>query len=62
MTLTDFLKQNPRVVLALSGGTDSSYLLYKAVRKGASVRACYLHTDFRPDFEKSHARRLAAQL
>lgn len=62
MTLTDFFKQNPRVVLAFSGGTDSSYLLYEAVKNGASVRAYYLHTVFQPDFETRDARRLAAQL
>lgn len=62
MTLTDFFKQNPRVALAFSGGTDSSYLLYEAVKNGASVRAYYLRTVFQPDFETRDARRIAAQL
>jgi uncharacterized protein len=62
MTLTEFFEQNPRVALGFSGGTDSSYLLYEAIKQGASVRAYYLHTAFQPAFESADVRRLASAL
>lgn len=61
MELSDFFAQNPKAALAFSGGTDSAYLLYAAVRCGADVRAYFIKTAFQPAFELEDARRLAAQ-
>ena len=59
MTLQEFFAPNPRVALAFSGGVDSAYLLYAAVRSGAQVRAYYVKTAFQPQFEYEDARKLA---
>ena len=41
MNLQEFFKENPKVALAFSGGVDSSYLLYAAMKYGADVsRGC----------------------
>ena len=39
MNLQEFFKENPKVALAFSGGVDSSYLLYAAMKYGADVKA-----------------------
>lgn len=62
MELQDFFSQHPRVALAFSGGVDSAYLLYAAVRCGAQVRPYYVKTAFQPQFEYEDALRLADQL
>lgn len=62
MTLTEFFDKNPRCALAFSGGADSAYLFYAAVKSGADVRAYYLSGPFQPAFEKADALRLAGEL
>ena len=62
MTLQEFFRENPRVALGFSGGTDSSYLLYEAKRCGAQVQPYYIKTAFQPEFEFEDACRLARQL
>ena len=62
MELQEFFSQHPRVALAFSGGVDSAYLLYAAVRCGAQVRPYYVKTAFQPQFEYEDALRLADQL
>lgn len=62
MTLQDFFAQNPKLALAFSGGTDSTYLLYAAAQSGADVTAYYVKTKFQPQFELDDAERLARQL
>lgn len=62
MDLKDFFRENPKVALAFSGGVDSAYLLYAAVKSGASVRAYYVKSAFQPRFELEDARRLAGEL
>ncbi len=62
MSLCDFFRKNPRVTLAVSGGTDSSYLLYAALKSGADVLPCTVKTQFQPEFELEDARRLAGYL
>ena len=61
-SLAKFFAENPRLALAFSGGTDSSYLLYAAKKSGCEVRAYYIHSQFQPDFELRDARRVADQL
>lgn len=59
MELQEFFACHPRVAVALSGGVDSAYLLYEAVRNGAVVRAYFVKSAFQPQFELEDARRLA---
>jgi len=54
--------ENPTVALGFSGGVDSSYLLYAALKYGAKVRAYHAKTQFQPEFELKDARRMAKQL
>lgn len=61
-SLAKFFAENPRLALAFSGGTDSSYLLYAAKQSGCDIRAYYIHSQFQPEFELRDARRLADQL
>ena len=62
MTLKDFFENNPRTALAFSGGVDSAYLLYAAVKAEAKVRAYYVKSAFQPQFELDDALRLAKEL
>lgn len=60
--LESFFKEHPRLALAFSGGTDSSYLLYAAKKSGCDVRAYYIHSQFQPEFELRDAHRIVDQL
>ena len=62
MTLEDFFTEHRRCAIAFSGGTDSAYLLYAALRSGAEVRAYYARSAFQPRFEHEDALRLAGEL
>ncbi len=62
MNLRDFFQEEKRAALAFSGGVDSAYLLYAAMRYGAQVRAYYVKSAFQPEFELADARRLAGEL
>lgn len=62
MNLQNFFEENPKVALAFSGGVDSSYLLYAAMKYGADVKAYYVKALFQPQFEMDDAMRLAEQL
>ena len=60
--LADFFRKNPRCALAFSGGVDSAYLLWAAVRFARQTAAYYVNTPFQPAFELADARRLAEGL
>lgn len=62
MQLKDFFAIHEKCAVALSGGTDSAYLLYAAVQHGCDVRAYYMCSEFQPEFEYEDARKLAEQL
>jgi conserved hypothetical protein TIGR00268 len=62
MTLDDFFHENNHIALGFSGGVDSSYLLYAALKSGAQVRGYYVKSAFQPQFELEDAKRLASQL
>lgn len=62
MELSAFFEENPKAALAFTGGADSAYLLYAAVKSGADVRAYYVKSAFQPQFELDDAKRLAARL
>jgi len=59
MELEQFLRAYPRAAIAFSGGVDSAYLLYAAVKSGIQVKAYYVKTQFQPQFELEDATRLA---
>ena len=48
--------------MGFSGGADSSYVLYAALKYGAKIRAYHAKTAFQPEFEFEDARRMAEQL
>jgi len=62
MNIKEFFTDYPRVALGFSGGVDSSYLLYAAIKCGAEVGAYFVKTDFQPEFEMTDAKRLAESL
>lgn len=62
MNLKDFFVENPKLAIAFSGGTDSAYLLYAAIKYGACVKAYYVKSAFQPQFELDDALRLAKEL
>ena len=60
--LRNFFALHKDMALAFSGGTDSAYLLYAAVKCGCNVRAYYVSTPFQPQFELDDAKKLAEEL
>lgn len=62
MDLKDFFAKNQKLAIAFSGGVDSAYLLYAAIKYGAKVKAYYIKSDFQPQFELDDAMRLAKEL
>ena len=62
MELQQFFQDNPNAAIAFSGGVDSAYLLYAALRWGKRIRAYYVKTAFQPEFEFQDACRLAEEL
>ena len=62
MNLQQFFREHPKAALAFSGGVDSAYLLYAAIKYGAQVRAYYVKTAFQPQFELEDAIRLVQEL
>ncbi len=61
-SLEAFFRENPKAALAFSGGVDSAYLLYEAIRQGAEIQAYYIRSVFQPEFEYRDALRLADEL
>ncbi len=62
MTLKEYFMVNNKIAIAFSGGVDSAYLLYAAVKAGADVKAYYVKSAFQPDFEFEDAQKLASQI
>ncbi len=46
MDLKQFFEEHKKVAVAFSGGVDSSYLLYAAIKYNAYVKAYYVKTAF----------------
>ena len=55
VTLSSFFSSHPKVVVAYSGGIDSTYLLHVAKQYAEMVRAVYVRTAFQPEFEHKDA-------
>lgn len=62
MELSEFFLSHPKIAVAFSGGVDSAYLLYAALKNCEHVRAYYVKSAFQPQFELDDAKRLAQQL
>ena len=60
--LENFFEINRKVAIAFSGGVDSAYLLYAAVKAGADVKAYYVKSAFQPEFEFEDAKTLAGMI
>lgn len=59
MNLQEFFAEYPKVALGFSGGVDSAFLFYAAKKYGADVKACFVKSQFQPEFELDDARKLA---
>ena len=59
MTIEEFFEVNKKIAIAFSGGVDSAYLLYAAVKAGADVKAYYVKSAFQPEFEYEDAKKMA---
>lgn len=60
--LDAFFARTPRLAVAFSGGTDSSYLLMAAVAAGCEVGAYCVKTAFQADFELEDAQRVLSEV
>ena len=60
--LDGFFADNTKAALALSGGTDSSLLLYAAIKAGCDVKPYFVKSQFQPRFEHDDALRLCGEL
>lgn len=58
-SLEEFFAENPRAAIAFSGGADSAYLLYAALKYARSVTAYFVMTPFQPYSELEDALRTA---
>lgn len=62
MELKEFFERNNKIAVAYSGGVDSVYLLYEAVRCGADVKAYCVKSAFQPSFELEDAKEMAERI
>ncbi len=66
MKLSEFFANNSRLAIGFSGGVDSAYLLFAAIKSGVDCTAYYVKTAFQPQREYdevvSFAEKLGARL
>ena len=62
MKLEEFFEVNKKIAVACSGGVDSTYLIYAAVKAGADVKAYYVKSVFQPEFEFEDAVKMAEMI
>ena len=62
MTLKEFFTVHNKIALGFSGGVDSSFLLYTAIKYGADIKPYFIKTAFQSEFELEDAMKLASQL
>ena len=55
MKIDDFFRENKKAAIAFSGGVDSTYLLYLAVKNACDIHAYFIESAFQPAFEKAAA-------
>lgn len=61
MKLEELFKEYPKVAIAFSGGCDSAYLTYAALKYAREVKAYYVKTAFQPEFELEDALKFAKE-
>ena len=61
MKLEEFFKEYTKVAIAFSGGCDSAYLTYAALKYAREVKAYYVKTAFQPEFEYEDALKFAKE-
>ena len=61
MNLEEFFKEYTKVAIAFSGGCDSAYLTYAALKYAKDVKAYYVKTAFQPEFEYKDALKFAKE-
>ena len=61
MKLEEFFKEYTKVAIAFSGGCDSAYLTYAALKYAREVKAYYVKTAFQPEFELEDALKFAKE-
>lgn len=59
MSLAEFFKEHPRVAVAVSGGTDSAFLLHEAKKYAERAEAFCVKTAFQPESETEDALMIA---
>jgi len=62
MTLTEFFQKHSEVAMAFSGGVDSTYLLYNAIKLGAKVEVYYVKSPFQPQLDMDEAVEIGKSL
>ncbi|WP_459129531.1 ATP-dependent sacrificial sulfur transferase LarE [Guggenheimella bovis] len=62
MTLQEFFKEHPSVAIGFSGGVDSSYLLYEALKHAKEILCYFVKTPFGPRFELEDAKKISKEL
>lgn len=62
MSPDEFFATCPQVAVALSGGTDSAYLLYLAARYATRVRAYFVRSAFQTPQDEADARAVCRAL
>ncbi len=62
MTLEGFFENIRSAAIGLSGGVDSAYLLYEAVKNGVDIQPYFVKTAFQPESELLDAEKLAISL
>lgn len=62
MTIQDFFKKYSDIVVAFSGGVDSSVLLHMAKKYANYVCAVFVKSEFQPEFELENATEFCKRL
>lgn len=57
LNIADFFYKYKNVIVAFSGGIDSAVLLHMAVEYCDNVIACFVKTEFQPNFELEDAKK-----
>lgn len=62
MELKDFFKENEEVALAFSGGVDSCYLLFEALKYAKRVTPYFVLNSLQSEYEKNDAIKIANKM
>lgn len=62
MNIRDYFSVNKNIIVAFSGGVDSSVLLFLAKKYAENVIAVFVKSEFQPDFELEDAIRVSDEI